>query len=59
MLYGAEESHVKAASDELKKQFKTLKGGGKGPRWSGKFVGVWLADREGKAALTLLSQMQT
>jgi misacylated tRNA(Ala) deacylase len=58
MLFGAEENHVKAASDDLKKQFKPLKGGGKGPRWSGKFIGVWLADREGKAALTLLSQTQ-
>jgi misacylated tRNA(Ala) deacylase len=56
MLFGAEEDRVKAASDELKKQFKALKGGGKGSRWSGKFVGVWLADREGKTALAFLSQ---
>jgi len=56
MLFGAEENRVKAVSDELKKQFKTLKGGGKGSRWSGKFVGVWLVDREGKTASALLSQ---
>jgi alanyl-tRNA synthetase/misacylated tRNA(Ala) deacylase len=56
MLYGNEEKRVKVIGDELKKQFKTLKGGGKGNRWSGKFVGVWLADREGKAASALLSQ---
>jgi misacylated tRNA(Ala) deacylase len=56
MLFGSEENRVKTVSDELKKQFKTLKGGGKGSRWSGKFVGVWLADREGKTASTLLSQ---
>lgn len=56
MLFGAEEKRVKAAGEELKKQFKTLKGGGKGSRWSGKFVGVWLADREGKTASALLSQ---
>jgi len=56
MLFGAAENRIKAASDELKKQFKTLKGGGKGPRWSGKFVGVWLADREGKTASALLSR---
>jgi misacylated tRNA(Ala) deacylase len=56
MLFGAEENRVKTVSDELKKQFKTLKGGGKGSRWSGKFVGVWLADRESKTASALLSQ---
>jgi misacylated tRNA(Ala) deacylase len=56
MLFGADETRVKTVSDELKKQFKTLKGGGKGTRWSGKFVGVWLADRESKTASALLSQ---
>ena len=56
MLFGAEEKRVKAAGEELKKQFKTLKGGGKGSRWSGKYVGVWVADREGKTASALLSQ---
>lgn len=59
MLFGADENRVKSVSDELKKQFKTLKGGGKGSRWSGKFVGVWLADREGKTASALLSQSAT
>jgi misacylated tRNA(Ala) deacylase len=56
VLFGNEEKRVKVVGDELKKQFKTLKGGGKGNRWSGKFVGVWLADREGKAASAVLSQ---
>jgi alanyl-tRNA synthetase/misacylated tRNA(Ala) deacylase len=56
MLFGSEEKRVKAVGDELKRQFKTLKGGGKDTRWSGKFVGVWLADREGKTASALLSQ---
>jgi alanyl-tRNA synthetase/misacylated tRNA(Ala) deacylase len=56
MLFGSEEKRVKAVGEELKRQFKTLKGGGKDTRWSGKFVGVWLADREGKAASALLSQ---
>src|SRR6266478_3144024 len=55
MLLGTEENHIKTVSDELKKQFRTLKGGGKGSRWSGKFVGVWLADREGKTPSALLS----
>ena len=56
MLFGAEEKRVRAAGEGLKTQFKTLKGGGKGSRWSGKYVGVWLADREGKTASALLSQ---
>ena len=57
MLFGSEEKRVKAVGEELKRQFKTLKGGGKDTRWSGKFVGVWLADREGKTAFGLLPQM--
>jgi alanyl-tRNA synthetase/misacylated tRNA(Ala) deacylase len=56
MLFGSEEKRVKAVGDELKRQFKALKGGGKDTRWSGKFVGVWLVDREGKTASALLSQ---
>ncbi|KAI9513315.1 ThrRS/AlaRS common domain-containing protein [Russula earlei] len=56
MLLGSEEKRVKAASEELKRQFATLKGGGKATRWSGKFVGVWLAEREGKTAQSLLSR---
>jgi misacylated tRNA(Ala) deacylase len=56
MVFGAEEKRVKAVGDELKNKFKTLKGGGKETRWSGKFAGVWLADREGKTASALLSQ---
>ena len=56
MLFGSEEKRVKAVGEELKRQFRALKGGGKDTRWSGKFVGVWLADREGKTASTLLSQ---
>ena len=57
MLFGSEENRVKGVGEELKRQFKTLKGGGKDTRWSGKFVGVWLADREGKTASGLLPQM--
>lgn len=57
MLFGGEEKRVKAVSDELKRQFKTLKGGGKGIRWSGKFVGVWLADREEETASGVLSRI--
>ncbi|KAI0268181.1 hypothetical protein BC834DRAFT_968391 [Gloeopeniophorella convolvens] len=55
MLFGSDDKRVKAVGDELRKQFSTLRGGGKGNRWSGKSVGVWVADREGKAASTILS----
>ncbi|KAI9447955.1 ThrRS/AlaRS common domain-containing protein [Lactarius indigo] len=47
-------SSTTSVGEELKRQFKTLKGGGKGTRWSGKFVGVWLESREGKTALSHL-----
>lgn len=56
MLFGSDDKRVKEVGEELKKQFKTLKGGGKGARWSGKSTGVWLADREGKAAALALTQ---
>ena len=56
MVFGDEDKRVKAVGEELKKHFKTVKGGGKGARWSGKFVGVWLANREGKTVSSLLSQ---
>lgn len=56
MVFGSEDKRVKEVGEELKKQFKTLKGGGKGVRWSGKSTGVWLAEREGKAAASALIQ---
>ena len=56
MVFGDEDKRVKAVGEELKRKFETLKGGGKGTRWSGKFVGVWLANREGKMASSLLSK---
>ncbi len=59
MVFGDEDKRVKAIGEELKRQFKTLKGGGKGVRWSGKFVGVWLADREGRMASSLTSTPST
>lgn len=59
VLFGGEEKRVKAVGEELKRQFRTLKGAGKDTRWSGKFVGVWLADRQGKTASALLSQTWT
>ncbi|TFY72997.1 hypothetical protein EVG20_g42 [Dentipellis fragilis] len=59
MLLGSDDKRVKETGDVLKKQFSSLKGGGRGARWSGKSVGVWLADREGKAASSVLTQGST
>ena len=56
MVFGDEDKRVKAVGEDLKRQFKTLKGGGKDSRWSGKFVGVWLPNREGKMVSSLLSK---
>lgn len=56
MLFGSNDVRVKQVGETLKTQFKSLKGGGKGARWSGKNTGVWLHDREGKAAETALTQ---
>ncbi|KAI9467093.1 ThrRS/AlaRS common domain-containing protein [Lactarius psammicola] len=46
MVFGSEDKRVKAVGEEW----------GKGARWSGKFVGVWLANREEKIVSSLLSQ---
>ncbi|KAI0036735.1 ThrRS/AlaRS common domain-containing protein [Vararia minispora EC-137] len=55
MIFGSDDIRVKKVGEALKAQFKTLKGGGKGARWSGKATGVWLNERDGKmAALTLV-----
>ncbi|KAI0053651.1 hypothetical protein FA95DRAFT_1552157 [Auriscalpium vulgare] len=54
LLFGSDDKKVKVVGEELKKQFKGLKGGGRGTRWSGKYTGVWLPEREGKVAATIL-----
>lgn len=56
MLFGSSDARVKQVGEALKAQFKSLKGGGKGTRWSGKNTGVWLHEREGKAAEAALTQ---
>ena len=56
LLFGSNDARVKQVGEALKAQFKTLKGGGKGASWSGKNTGVWLHDREGKAAEAALTQ---
>lgn len=45
LVLSSNDSNVKAAGDELKAKLG-VKGGGKGPRWSGKFTGVWKAGKE-------------
>ncbi|KAH9483046.1 Alanyl-tRNA editing protein Aarsd1 [Psilocybe cubensis] len=45
LVLGTTDSSVKAAGDGLKSKLG-VKGGGKGPRWSGKFTGVWKAGKE-------------
>ena len=45
LILGSDDKLVKDASDLLKSRLG-VKGGGKGPRWSGKFSGVWKQGRE-------------
>jgi misacylated tRNA(Ala) deacylase len=56
VVFGSDDARVKRVGEALKVQFKTLKGGGKGVRWSGKATGVWMHEREGKAAALALTQ---
>lgn len=45
LVVGSDDAKVKLVGDGLKTKLG-VKGGGKGPRWSGKFTGVWKASRE-------------
>lgn len=45
-VLGSDEKQVREVGDVLKSKLN-VKGGGKGPRWSGKFTGVWKENREG------------
>lgn len=45
LVIGSDDKYVKIVGDGLRAM--GIKGGGKGPRWSGKFIGVWLPSREG------------
>lgn len=40
VVFGSDEKVVKGAGEELKVKLG-VKGGGKGTKWSGKFIGVW------------------
>ncbi|KIM46230.1 hypothetical protein M413DRAFT_23991 [Hebeloma cylindrosporum] len=48
LVLGSDDLKVKAVGDGLKARLG-VKGGGKGPRWSGKFIGIWKENREGEA----------
>lgn len=56
LIFGSDESKIKEAADAFKRKLN-VKGGGKGLRWSGKFLGIWKEGREGlllEEALRLL-----
>lgn len=56
LVFGSDDKKVKEAGDALKAKLN-VKGGGKGPRWSGKFTGVWKEGREGAAVATILASL--
>ena len=53
LLLGSDDAKVKLAGEGLKTKLG-IKGGGKGPRWSGKFVGVWKENRENAGVVEVL-----
>lgn len=57
LVVGGDDKVVKQAGDALKGKLG-VKGGGKGPRWSGKFIGVWKAAREGTAIAEIIGDIQ-
>ena len=48
LVIGSDDLEVKSVGDGLKARLG-VKGGGKGPRWSGKFSGIWKEIRENEA----------
>ncbi|KAI9001384.1 alanyl-tRNA synthetase domain-containing protein [Trametes punicea] len=56
LVFGSDDKKVKEVGDGLKAKL-TVKGGGKGPRWSGKFTGVWKEAREGTAVASILESI--
>lgn len=55
LVVGSDEQMVKVIGDALKTKVG-VKGGGKGPRWSGKHIGVWKSAKEGVAISEILQQ---
>ncbi|KAF8192558.1 ThrRS/AlaRS common domain-containing protein [Pholiota molesta] len=56
LVLGSEDSKVKTVGDALKMKL-SIKGGGKGPRWSGKYIGVWKEKRENTGVEEILSTL--
>ena len=56
VILGSEDAKVKAAGEGLKAKLG-VKGGGKGSRWSGKFVGVWKENRENTGVVEMLHDL--
>lgn len=54
LVFGSDEKNVKEAGEGIKSKLG-VKGGGKGPRWSGKFFGVWKENREDVAVKEVLN----
>ncbi|KAF8639897.1 hypothetical protein AX17_001149 [Amanita inopinata Kibby_2008] len=46
LVFGSDEWKVKDVGEHLKSMLD-VKGGGKGPKWSGKFTGIWKEGRQG------------
>ena len=47
LVFGSEDANVKEVGEILKLKLG-VKGGGKGPQWSGKWTGVWKPGKEGE-----------
>ena len=58
LVLGSNEADVKILGDSLKSNLG-VKGGGKGPRWSGKYVGIWKESKESSAVDAALKQSIT
>ena len=56
LLLGSDDAKVKVVGESLKAKLG-VKGGGKGPRWSGKFVGVWKESRENAGVVEVLNNI--
>lgn len=55
MVVGSDDKKVKDVGEALKRKLG-VKGGGKGTRWSGKFIGVWKDTRDGALAEEILKE---
>ncbi|KAL0950042.1 hypothetical protein HGRIS_010050 [Hohenbuehelia grisea] len=56
LVCGTDDKLVKTSGDALKSKLG-VKGGGKGTRWSGKYTGVWKAERENIAVDEILKSV--